>query len=173
MKSKLKFAVGFLTLAALTLGSAKAGYGAPATNPCSLLTTAQVSGALGIAVGTGKQEGKFDCEWDQPGWTMMRGVRLLLHVLGPVGNLTPVERFNTIKMPVPAFLPHAQEITKTPVKGVGDDAVYMPSSPLGPELTVKKGNSVFQVAIKGLPRDQVNQIEAKEKTLALDVLKKL
>jgi hypothetical protein len=42
-----------------------------------------------------------------------------------------------------------------------------------PELTVKKGNSVFQIRIQGFPRNQASPIEAKEKTLALDVLAKL
>ncbi|MHB8540918.1 MAG: hypothetical protein ACYDCD_08260 [Candidatus Acidiferrales bacterium] len=143
-------------------------YAAPPTDACSLLTTAQVSAVLGVRVGPGKQEGQLDCEWDQPGWTMVRGERVLLHVLGPVGNLTPAQRFNTIKMPLPV-----RGITKTPLSGVGDDAVYLIRGTSPPELTVKKGDSVFQIRIQGFPRNQTNQIEAKEKTLALDVLKKL
>ncbi|HLW80887.1 MAG TPA: hypothetical protein VKS20_02480 [Candidatus Acidoferrales bacterium] len=168
MNSKSKFAIGVLALSILALCSAKDSCAAPPTDACSLLTPAQVSAALGVPVGAAKQEGQFDCEWDQPGWTMVRGVRLLLHILGPVGTLTPAQRFNTIKMPLPV-----KGIIKTPLSGVGDDAVYIIRGASAPELTVKKGNSVFQVRIQGFPRTQSNQIKAKEKTLAQDVLAKL
>lgn len=164
MNCKSTIAVVFAAIFALALGTSRAAYAAPPTDACSLLTPAQVSAALGVAVGAGKQEGQLDCEWDQPGWTMVRGMRLLLHILGPVGSLTPAQRFNT--MPV-------RGITKTPLSGVGDDAVYVIRGSSAPELTVKKGGSVFQIRIQGLPRNQVNQIEAKEKTLALEVLAKL
>jgi hypothetical protein len=165
-KTKVPMAVAAFLFVAL--GSARVAHAAPPTDSCSLLTPAQVSSALSVAVGIGKQEGQLDCEWDQPGWTMVRGVRVLLHILGPVGNLTPVERFNTIKMPLPVA-----GITKTPLSGVGDDAVYVSRASSAPELTVKKGNTVFQISIQGLPRNQINQIEAKEKALAQDVLAKL
>jgi hypothetical protein len=175
MNSQIAIAVICGALLVLTLGGTRAAYATP-PQPCSLLTQAQVSTTLGIAVVAGKPEGQFDCECDQPGWSMIRGVRLLLHVLGTVGNLSPVQQFNTIKMPLPVFLPHSQEIIKTPLSGVGDDAVYVIRGNSAPELTVKKGDSVFQVRIQGFPSkqvSQVNQIEAKEKTLALDVLAKL
>lgn len=167
MNPSFKFALGFLALLLLVLCIPKVGYAAP-PQPCSLLTQAQVSKTLGTAVLAGKSKGQFDCEWDQVGWTMAGGQRVLLHVLGPVGSETPAQRFNTIKRPLPFG-----RMTKTPVSGVGDDAVYMPASGLGPELTVKKGEIVFQVVIQGSPRNQVNEIEAKEKALALDVLAKL
>jgi len=148
--------------------SAGTAYAAPPKDACSLLTPAQVSAALGVAVGAGKQQGQLDCEWDQPGWTMARGVRMLLHILGPVGTLTPAEQFNAIKMPLPV-----KGITKMPLSGVGDDAVYGIAGALAPELTVKKGNFVFQIRIQGFPRNQTDQIEAKEKTLAQSVLAKM
>lgn len=159
-------------LAFVTCGATMAE-AAPPTNPCSLLSTAQVSATLGTNVAAGKQQGQFDCEWDGPGANMMRGQRVFLHVLGPVGNLTPAQRFNTIKTPLPGFLPHSQGLIKTPVSGVGDDAVYVIRGYSPPELTVKKGDSVFQVRIQGLPKAETSLIEAKEKTLALEVLAKL
>jgi hypothetical protein len=47
------------------------------------------------------------------------------------------------------------------------------SASAAPELTVKKGDTVFQVWVQGFPRNQVNAVKAMEKTLALDVLAKL
>jgi len=168
MNLNSKFRLVLIAFGAFILAAPHTTFAAPPANPCSLLTSAQVSAALGVPVGAGKQEGQLDCEWDQPGWTMVRGVRLLLHILGPVGSLTPAQRFNTIKMPLPV-----KGITKTPLSGVGDDAVYVIRGASAPELTVKKGNSVFQIRVQGFPRNQTNQIKAKEKTLALNVLAKL
>ena len=61
-------------------------------------------------------------------------------------------------------------VTKTPVRGVGDDALY---STIGQftTLSVKKGGAVFLVKAYGVP-DQAKQ-EAIEKTLATDVIAKL
>jgi hypothetical protein len=151
----------------LAVGSGTA-YAAPPNDPCSLLTPAQVSGALGVAASAPKQIDQFNCEWSEPGANVMRGKGVLLHIVGQVGTLTPVERFNNIKMPLPV-----KGVTKTPLSGVGDDAVYGSVGGLAPELTVKKGNFVFQIRIHGLPRNQINEIEAKEKALAQDVLAKL
>jgi hypothetical protein len=167
-KSRTVVSIGtFLFVAAGTASFAGAAP-PPAKDACSLLTAAQVSQALGVAVSAAKQTGQFDCEWSEPGANVVRGKRVLLHILGPVGTLTPVEQFTTIKMPLPV-----KGITKTPLSGVGDDAVYGITGASAPELTVKKGNSVFQIRIQGFPRNQINEIEAKEKVLAQDVLAKL
>jgi hypothetical protein len=164
---KLKFSHLAAALAGFFLASAQVSYCAPPGNPCTLLTQAQVSIALGIPVAAGKQGGPFDCEWDQPGWTLASGVRLLLHVVGPVGRLTPAQQFDTMKMPVP----FNKTIVKTPASGIGDDAVYI-SSPgsLGTSLAVRKGDSVFQVRIQGFRGDRTSQLEAMEKKLAQNVL---
>jgi hypothetical protein len=60
-------------------------------------------------------------------------------------------------------------ISKISVSGIGDDAVYGTAAGLG-TLSVKKGNSAFVVHVYGFPLDQ---IESKEKTLALEILSKL
>ncbi len=146
----------------------RTAYASPPNDPCSLLTAAQVSGALEVAVSAPHQVDQFSCEWSEHGANVMRGKRVLLHIVGSVGTLTPAKQFNTIKMPLPV-----KGITKTPLSGVGDDAVYGIVGGSAPELTVKKGNFVFQIRIQGLPRNQINEIEAKEKTLAQDVLAKL
>ena len=61
-------------------------------------------------------------------------------------------------------------ITKTPVSGIGDDAVYGTTKGVATVLTVKKGDQVFVVRVIGFSEDET---KAKEKTLALDVLSKL
>jgi hypothetical protein len=51
------------------------------------------------------------------------------------------------------------------------------TGPEVPELSVKKGNFVFQVRIYGFPvkeiKTKMEEIKSEEKTLALDVLAKL
>jgi hypothetical protein len=165
MNSKLIMA--FAALFCLVAGS-RPTYAAPPKDACSLLTAAQVSAALGVSVGAPQQADEFNCEWSEPGVNAVRAKGVLLHIVGPVGNLTPAEVFNNIKMPVPV-----KGITKTLLRGVGDDAVYGINGASAPELTVKKGNSVFQVRLLGFPRSQINEIEAKEKMLAQNVLAKL
>ena len=66
-------------------------------------------------------------------------------------------------------MPNAK-ITKTPVTGVGDDAVFGTTQGIGTVLTVKKGDIVFVVHVFGFPDDQT---QAKEKALALQILPKL
>jgi hypothetical protein len=80
-----------------------------------------------------------------------------------MGSRTPTDRFNTAKMPV-------QGITKTPVSGVGDDAVSVTTPGVGTGLIFRKGASAFDVRVYGFPLDE---IKAKEKTLALDLIAKL
>lgn len=159
-----------MALVGLTAGSACTGHCATPASPCSLLTQAQASATLGVQVGAGKEEGQFDCEWDQQGVPMFRGVRLFVHVVGPAGTLTPVQQFNTMKTPVP----FNKAIVKTPASGIGDEAVYISApGPPGVSLNVRKGESVFQVRIQGFPGNPTSQVEAMEKSLALNVLAKM
>ena len=72
-----------------------------------------------------------------------------------------MDRFNTVKMPVP-------KVVKTPVSGFGDDAVSVETG--GVALFVKRGTVVFQIRVSGFP---VEDGKAKEKALAQDVLAKL
>lgn len=167
MNSKSRIAAIIAGFFVFAVGSARGAHAAQPP-PCSLLTQAQVSKTLGTAIVAGKQKDQFDCEWDQVGWTMVKGVRVLLHVLGPEGTLTVADQFDAIKMPLPV-----KGITKTPLSGVGDDAVYGIAGVSAPELTVKKGDVVFQVWIQGFPRNQVDAVKAMEKTLALDIVAKL
>lgn len=152
---------------------AAAAYGAT-PDPCALPTSAQAGAALGgVTVGPGKHLNAYLCAWGEAGKPMASGKAVRLHVLGPVGSMTPAQMFHNIKTPVPGFFPPAHAIVKTPVRGVGDDAVYERVGYGTPELSVNKGGNGFQISIHGLAGNQTSLIEAREKELALAVMAKL
>ena len=163
MNSKFRFA-----LAVLALVSSHEAFAAPSTDACSMLTAAQVGGALGSAVGEGKPAGPHVCEWSQPP-AGFRGKSVWLEIVAPVGKLSPADRFNTMKMPVPPEMGN-----KTAVTGLGDDALYITpgkgAGVSGTTLAVKKGGFVFRIRVSGFP---LEESKTKEKTLAQDVLAKL
>jgi hypothetical protein len=126
---------------------------------CSLLTTAQVSAALGTGVEAGKPivaSNPKICGWAPPGGPKIDGKKLTL-------TLITLQSFDNGKKPL-------QGIEKVPLSGVGDDAIYITTGGFGTALNVKKGSGGFQVRVGGFKKDQEMQVE---KTLALEVLKKL
>jgi hypothetical protein len=169
--------------AAITIGSflmlfTCASACAAGGDACSLLTQSQVSSVLGVTAGAGQHPGdemhlppgdpavdRRTCTWYEGGKTSPVGKRVSLIILGTIGSLTPVQRFNNAKTPV-------QGITKTPVTRVGDDAFFMVSQ-IRVTLHVKKGNSVFEIMVGGFPAEQIEQVKTMEKTLAQDVAAKL
>ena len=157
MNSKLSVFLARFAFAA----AGRTARAAPPKDASSLLTAAQVSAALGVSVEASKIVDQSICEWSQQG-AALGGKAVLLTILEPIGNLTPVDRFNAAKMPMPG-------VVKTPVSGLGDDAVYGGNN-FRVALTVKRGNSAFEIVVSGLP---VEQSKAKEKALAQDVLAKL
>jgi hypothetical protein len=163
MNSKLRVWQIVTTLFLFGVGRVGMLHAAPPTDACSLLTPAQVSAVLSVEV---IREGSAGhptlCEWSSR--AKLGGKRVLLNIVEPMGTLTPAQRFETIKTPVPV-----KGITKTPIRGLGDDAVYGQTGQFT-ELTVKKGDFVFQIKVNGFP---VEEVKAKEKTLAQDVLAKL
>jgi len=79
-------------------------------------------------------------------------------------SLKTTEAFNIGKTPI-------KGIIKTPVSGIGEEAYYTTASGLGTNLSVRKGDVAFNIALHGdFP---VDRIKAKEKTLALQILSKL
>jgi hypothetical protein len=137
-----------------------------ADDACSLLTQAQVSGVRGVPVGAGTHQnetpnGRRLCNWSQPSEGSAGGKRVLMVLFGPIGGLTPAERFANAKKPVTG-------ITKTPVNGIGDDAFLMVSG-IGTSLYVKKGDSVIQIKVSSFPEVDVEKIE---KALARDAVSK-
>jgi hypothetical protein len=156
MNSTCKLAIITAVLFFFALGSSRAASAAPPADACSLLTPAQVSAALGISVGPGKRLTPRLCQWGTPDLAgKKKGVMLTLQ--DPLA-------FTYAKMPA------GHGITKVPASGIGDDAVYGTTPGYPTVLTVKKGDVVFVVHVGGFPDDQ---IKAKEKTLALDILAKL
>jgi hypothetical protein len=159
MTRKAKVAAVMEAFVFVTLGCSRAAHAMPVIDPCSLLTTSQVSSALGVTVADGKSVIPPDCQWSQPNGSV--GAKsVFLEILGPMGQLTPVDRFNSAKTPV-------GRIVKTPVGGLGDDAVFVET--MGVALYVKKGNSVFQIRVSGFPLEDA---KAKEKALAQQALAK-
>lgn len=141
--------VCFLTLAHPVYGG---------TDPCSLLTPAQVSAVLGVNVGAGNSLAPTVCDWTLPNRSpAVAGKRVTVTLQKPLA-------FAFAKMPA-----NSPGITKTPVSGIGDDAVYGTAGGAA-TLTVKKGEVVFVVHVYGFPMDQ---LEDKEKILAKEIVSKL
>jgi hypothetical protein len=130
------------------------------TKACSLLTSAQVSAAVGESVDGGKEVATRTCEWKDASGNK----DVLLTILGQMGSLSPVDRFMTSKMEV-------HGIKKTPVTGVGDDAIFIQMAGR-PSLNVRIKNSVFQIRVSGsgVSEEQAKQAET---TLAQQVILKL
>jgi hypothetical protein len=162
-RSKAAIIITVFTIAVCTVPFAS---GTPPDDACSLLTQARVSSVLGVSVGAGQPISPTNprtCGWSQPNDANHTGKRVVFDVFGPIGKLTPMDRFTNGKTPI-------KGITKTPVSGIGDDAYFITTPGLGTGLNVKKGNSVFQIRVYGFSQDQ---IEAMEKALAQDALAKL
>jgi len=130
-----------------------------ASDACSLLTAAQVSAALGTPVEAGKrliESNPRVCGWAPAGGPKINGKKLTLTIM-------TLQSFETGKKP-------ANGIEKSPLGGVGDDAIYITTPGFGTALNVKKGSSAFQLRVGGFKPDEEKAIE---KTLAPQVLAKL
>jgi hypothetical protein len=70
----------------------------------------------------------------------------------------------------------ASRFTKTPVSGIGDEAVFGVVPNVQATLAVKKGGLMFLIRVQGFAIDQpqaIDLVQLKEKTLAQEVLAKL
>lgn len=159
-KMKFRLAVtlfgGMLT--AFTFGIPSLAYAGQPTDACSLLSATEVSSVLGLSVGAGQRvvaSSPLLCGWE-PGGSSVNSKRV-------VAAIIKVDQFTHEKTPL-------QGITETQASGIGDEAHYMTTPGFGTGLSVKKGSFAFKIRVYGFPLDQV---EAKEKALALDTLKKL
>lgn len=119
-----------------------------AGNPdaCSLLSADQVGAALGIVVEVNQGGNQRTCLWQEAGKSSFAGKMVEIDIMGQVGSLSPIERFNNAKQPVPGM-------TKPPLEGVGDDAYYI-ENPRFTSLNVRKGNLAFEVHIGGVAPEQ-------------------
>jgi hypothetical protein len=157
MHSKYSTALVIAAFCILTCTSRASYATAATTDPCTLLTQAQVSAALGVDVAPGQHVAKTACQWSAPGPSAPNAKKLTL-------TLQDQRAFAYAKMPV------GHGVTKTPVSGIGDDAVSGTTPGLGTVLTVKKGSVAFVVHVFGFPTDET---ESKEKALAIQILSKL
>jgi hypothetical protein len=117
------------------------------SDPCTQVTAAQVSAALGETVSAGKHAPAPTCTWEanQPKH------EIVTLMFSPPGD------WNTRKTA------EHPGITKAAVSGVGDDALAMSLGTLT-TLFVKKGSVTFMVRVYGVP-DPATQI-AIEKPIA-------
>jgi hypothetical protein len=163
MNSKRSIAL-FIGMAFLLVACvSRPAYGAPASDPCSFLTKGQVSAVLGVQVGEGQRVAPTLCQWSAPGPPEATTKKVTL-------TFQNAQAFAYAKMPA------GHGITKTPMSGLGDDAVFGVTPKFAATIAVKKGETVFTVHVWGFPIDPGNaldRVQAMEKSLALEVLSKL
>ena len=152
---KFKLTVMIAVFFGFAVASVRTTYGAPPTNACALLTTAQVSAVVGTSVSAGTPLFPTDkkvCRW--------HGTKIQVQLF-----LKNAEAFASAKMAFPGKV-------VVSASGIGDDAVYTSGGRTPAVLSVRKGDVSFNLHVLsyGLPDDKV---KAMEKALALDVLAKL
>jgi len=133
---------------------------APPADACALLTTGQVSAALGGAVGSPKALATGVCHWAQQG--KPGDVLLNLDV-----NLITPEHFTRLKTVTIG--------TVTEVSGLGDTAFYSTFTQGKTTLTtlnIKKGTAAVTIRVSGGTKPAA-EYQAKEKAVALALVSKL
>jgi len=138
------------------VGASRAAYAAP-SDPCSLLSQAQVSAALGVSVGAGKATGGKICRWAGPAGRPGSPALVL--------TMQDAKAFEFAKSPS-----KSATLAKEPAAGIGDDAVINRIGIVTATLTVKKGDTYFELHVYGFPVDQTKTMET---TLAKEVVANL
>jgi len=122
--------------------------------PCSLLTSAQVTAAVGVSVGAAQPIATTGCSWTAP------------HIIVTL-SLWDGSKWDQMKTPVPGM-------NRTAVSGLGDDAFYTTMGPASGKqtatLTVKKGSTAYLIKVYG---PNVTDQMSMEKALAGNVLANL
>jgi hypothetical protein len=152
-------AAGATLMVTLLLLSVSGVEGAPPTDACSLLTTEQVSAALGGAVGPGKTLAGGVCQWTQTGKPGAALLKLDVTLITP-------EHFARLKS--------VTQGTITKVGGLGDEAFYSTLTQGHTTLTVlyvKKGPSAVTIRVSGGTKP-AEEYQAKEKAIAAVVVVK-
>jgi hypothetical protein len=137
-------------LAVGTAGPAEAVFRA---DPCSLLTTAQVSSAIGGQAQPGKPISTTGCSWSSTAPKAMVTISF--------DHLATFDSLKAASSPV---------VQKTIITGVGDDAFYKTMGPMI-TLTVKKGNTYFVMRVYGI--SDPAKVREIERTLAIGAAAKL
>ena len=122
--------------------------------PCSLLTSAQVTAAVGVSVGAAQPIATTGCSWTAP------------HIIVTL-SLWDGSKWDQMKTPVPGM-------NRTAVSGLGDDAFYTTMGPASGKqfatLSVKKGSTAYLIKVYG---PNVTDEMSMEKALAGNVLANL
>lgn len=136
---------------------------------CALLTQAQVSAALGIAVDPGRRpvaEDPLFCNWRESGKPVGPGRNVMVNILN-------AQEFEKAKKLVPGN-------PKTPEPGIGDEAYFYGAGNFAASLIVRKGAVYFRVVARpnispaGAGANAApDQDKTADKALALEILKKI
>jgi len=160
-----KHSAGWLAgvLCIVIVSSSRMAYGAPPSDPCSLLTQAQVSAVLGTSVEPAQRIAPRLCQWSVPNQPNSMNAKKV------AVTISDERAFGYAKTPV------VKSVKTTPASGICDDAVYAftpgVTPGLGTSLYVKKGDSYFVVHVYGFPEQA--KAMAMEKTLAIEACSKL
>ena len=152
MNTRNSSAVLFFNVFLISLCCSQLAYGDSA--PCDLLTQNQVSTIVGASVGAGSPIANTGCSWKTTGAT-----RVVVSV-----SMQSDKMFAGAKSS-----PAMPQETRTPVSGVGDDAIFS-GVPNFSSLWVRKGTKFLLVRIYGV---SVSEAQTKLTTLAKDALSKL
>jgi hypothetical protein len=143
---------GLISLAALTV-ALRAGAFEPPKDPCSILTTQEVSAALGSNSSEPKHVVSTLCQWEASGQSLdMHGKKLTLGFL----SASAWEQTKALREQ------YLRTFTRTNVDGLGEEAVFSTNGTIC-TLQVKKGSAVLDMHLYGFPPDQAKD---KEITLA-------
>ena len=156
MGSKIRIVaeIGLLISASVVVAHA-----APPGDACSLLNAAQVSAALGSAVSDGQAVGRKLCMWKATATAKNGSTPRVALTIGDA------QKFAYAKMPLPDA-----KITKAPLSGVGDEAVYGTTAGQLASINVKKGSSYFAISVNGVSMDKTQALVTQ---LAKEALAKL
>jgi hypothetical protein len=119
--------------------------------PCSLLTSAQITAAVGVSVGSAQPIANTGCSWSAP------------HIIVTV-SLWDGSKWDRMKAPFPGA-------ERSPISGLGDDAFFTTMGPASGKqfvtLSVKKGATAYLIKVYG---PNVSEQMSMEKALAGNVL---
>ncbi|MGH7523259.1 MAG: hypothetical protein ACREK8_03045 [Gemmatimonadales bacterium] len=139
--------------AVLAIGTAPRAHASSLVDPCSLLTTAQVSSAIGGQAQAGKPIYATGCSWSSTAPKAMVTISF--------DKLATFDSLKAASSPV---------VQKTMVSGIGDDAFYKTMGPMI-TLTVKKGGTYFVMRVYGI--SDPAKVREIERILATDAAAKL
>jgi hypothetical protein len=163
MHSKYSTLAAVAFFCALGICNPRLAHAATASDPCSLVTQAQVSAVLGASVEAPQHEEPTLCQWSTSGQPNTANAKKVVIII------SRERAFGFAKSPI------SSSEKAIPASGIGDDAVYSVAAgvPPGPNtsLFVKKGSSYFVVHVYGIP-DQT-KVMAMEKTLATEACSNL